>query len=123
MCRRILMLAAILFVALLILRFNQSSEGFTGGSSKELVIVKAEWCGHCKKAMPQFNQLVRNSPIKLQDGSEVKVRLLDEANDKAEVKMLGVSGFPTIKYMVDGEAQDYNGPRTYDGVLSFLQGQ
>ena len=123
MCRRVLLLAAILFVALLILRFQRTSEGFSGGTPKgELVIVKAEWCGHCKKAMPEFNRLVRASPIKLQDGSEVAVRLLDEQLHKQEVQKLGVQGYPTIKFIpVGAPAIDYNGERTHDGVLSFLQ--
>jgi len=125
MCRRILLLAAILFVALLILRFQRPSEGFTSGTPKgELVIVKAEWCGHCKKAQPEFDKLVRASPIKLQDGSTVPVRLLDEKLHKQEVQKLGVQGYPTIKFIPTGSAAiDYNGERTYDGIMSFIMNQ
>jgi hypothetical protein len=117
------MLAAILFIGLLILRSQRSSEGFTGGNVKgELVIVKAEWCGHCKRAKPEFDRLVRASPIKLQDGSEVTVRMVDEALQKEEVKKLGVQGYPTIKFIPVGDAAvDYSGERTYSGVMSFLQ--
>lgn len=123
MSRRILLLAAILFAGLLFLRYQRSSEGFTGGNKKgELVIVKAEWCGHCKRAKPEFDRLVRASPIKLQDGSEVTVRMIDEALQKEEVKKLGVQGYPTIKFIPIGDAAvDYSGERTYSGVMSFLQ--
>jgi len=99
------------------------SEGFSGGTPKgELLIVKAEWCGHCKRAKPEFQRLVRASPIKLQDGSEVTVRMLDEKDNKQEVQQLGVQGYPTIKFVPTGAAAvDYNGERTHDGVMSFLQ--
>jgi thiol-disulfide isomerase/thioredoxin len=94
-------------------------EGFKGG--KEVVIVKAEWCGHCKKAKPEFDRLVGASPIRLNDGSEVVVRMLDEGKDKSEVQGLGVRGFPTILYVSNGQKTEYSGPRTYDGVMGFLQ--
>jgi len=125
MSRRILLLAAILFAGLLFLRYQRSSEGFTGGNKKgELVIVKAEWCGHCKRAKPEFDRLVRASPIKLQDGSEVTVRMIDEALQKEEVKKLGVQGYPTIKFIpVGAAAVDYTGERSYDGVMAFVMNQ
>jgi thiol-disulfide isomerase/thioredoxin len=94
-------------------------EGFKG--NKEVLIVKAEWCGHCKKAKPEFERLVGASPIRLNDGSEVVVRMLDEGKDKSEVQGLGVRGFPTILYVSNGQKTEYSGPRTYDGVMGFLQ--
>lgn len=92
-----------------------------GGGNREVVIVKASWCGHCKKAAPEFQRLVSASPIRLSDGSEVKVRLLDDKADSTEVQGLGVKGFPTILYFSNGQKTEYSGPRTYDGVMGFLQ--
>jgi thiol-disulfide isomerase/thioredoxin len=93
----------------------------SGGGDKEVVIVKAAWCGHCKKAAPEFQRLVSASPIRLSDGSEVKVRMLDDKADSTEVQGLGVKGFPTILYFSNGQKTEYSGPRTYDGVMGFLQ--
>lgn len=92
-----------------------------GGGDKEVVIVKAAWCGHCKKAAPEFQRLVSASPIRLSDGSEVKVRMLDDKANSTEVQGLGVKGFPTILYFSNGQKTEYSGPRTYDGVMGFLQ--
>ena len=120
----LLVIALVLLVALK-LYGRKMSEGFAtagaAGSEKQLVIVKAEWCGHCKKAMPEFKKMVAASPIKLADGSSVTVRLLDEKKDKAEVDTMGVKGFPTILYMKNGQRMEYSGSRTMDGVMGFLQ--
>lgn len=124
--RRLLIVVGVLIVLLLVLRNVRPSEGFRGsegGKVKgELVIAKAEWCGHCKTAMPEFKKLIKASPIRLPDGSEVTVRMLDEKSDRNEVTQLGVKGFPSIMFTPTGAAAiDYNGSRTYDGVMSFLQ--
>ena len=96
-------------------------DGFQGSSS-ELLIVKAGWCGHCKTAMPEFQKLVKATPVTLKDGSSVTVRMLDEGADKAEVQTLQVKGFPTILYRgPSGDRMEYSGPRTYDGVMGFLK--
>jgi len=97
-------------------------EGFASGSGgKELLIVKAKWCGHCKRAMPEFEKLVAASPVKLRDGSSVTVRMLDEADNKSEVETLSVRGFPTILFREGGKRMEYEGARTYEGVMGFLQ--
>ncbi len=99
-------------------------DGFVDGGSdsgKQLVIVKASWCGHCKSAMPEFEKLVKASPVKLRDGSSVKIRMLDEKANKDEVNSLNVKGFPTILYIDGGNRMEYSGERTYTGVMGFLQ--
>ncbi len=115
-----------ILIAILVLRtyVRVSREGFANGTStgKELVIVKAEWCGHCKRAMPDFERLVAASPVKLKDGSSVTIRMLDEKDNKQDVEPLNVRGFPTILYFKDGTRMEYEGERTYDGVMSFLMG-
>jgi thiol-disulfide isomerase/thioredoxin len=89
-----------------------------------LIIVKADWCGHCKKAMPDFEQLVNASPITKADGSAVTVRLLDSDADSSEVKNLNVKGFPTILYQsADGTVSNYNGERSYNAIQAFLMQQ
>jgi len=89
-----------------------------------LIIVKANWCGHCKRAMPDFEQLVSASPITKADGSSVTVRMLDSDADAAEVKNLNVKGFPTILYQSkDGSVSNYNGERSYNAISAFLMQQ
>jgi thiol-disulfide isomerase/thioredoxin len=121
---KLFFLFAVALLVLVFLRFyGRRVLGFEGfaSSGKEVVIVKADWCGHCKKAKPEFEKLIGASPIRLSDGSEVTVRMLDEGSNKPEVQGLGVKGFPTILYLSNGQKTEYSGPRTYDGVMGFLQ--
>jgi hypothetical protein len=100
------------------------NEGFYSSSSKELLICKMQGCGHCVKAAPEFDKLQKASPLKLDDGSSVTVRILDASTDKDELNSLGVNGFPTILYKVNGNYIPYEKPtRTYDGVMAFLNSQ
>jgi len=93
-------------------------------SSNQLIIVKANWCGHCKRAMPDFERLVSASPITKADGSSVIVRMLDSDSDSAEVKNLNVKGFPTILYRSsDGSVSNYNGERNFSAIQAFLMNQ
>jgi len=89
-----------------------------------LIIVKANWCGHCKRAMPDFEQLVSASPITKADGSSVTVRMLDSDADSTEVKNLNVKGFPTILYQTaDGTTTNYSGERSFNAIQAFLMQQ
>jgi thiol-disulfide isomerase/thioredoxin len=122
MNKRILMIVAVLLVALILLRMvvRGQGEGFQGQETK-VVIAKADWCGHCRKAAPEFEKLRQASPIRLADGRQVEVEILDADQNKAEVSALGVKGFPSILVMKGGDNKmEYPGERTYDAVVEFL---
>ena len=79
--------------------FESTLEGKNG-----LVKYYAPWCGHCKRLKPAFDQL----------GSEYEGHdsvVIAEADCTAEGKSLcqqkGVRGYPTLKYYVNGEENDY----------------
>lgn len=118
---RLLGLIVVLLVILVVLRLysNRSFDGFEG-SSKSIVIAKADWCGHCKKAAPEFKKLVSASPISLNNGSNVEVKMLDADQDKSELSNYKVRGYPTILIIDGAQVTEYPGERTYDGVMNFL---
>jgi thiol-disulfide isomerase/thioredoxin len=111
MCYKIL---AVLLVLLVILRCVPKHEGFEEPVS--VVICKAEWCGHCKSAAPEFKKLVDASPIALSNGKRANVTMLDADGDKDAIGQYKVRGYPTILV----NKQEYPGPRTYDGVVEYL---
>lgn len=78
----------------------------------------APWCGHCKKLEPIYEELAQ----KLAGDSDVIIAKMDAtANEHSAVN---VKGFPTIKFYKKGAKDapiDFNGDRTVEGFLSFLE--
>lgn len=121
----IFIIIGILFLALVLLKlkfqepFEDYEEGFAG-SSKSVIVCKADWCGHCKQAAPEFEKLMAASPLTLKDGTKVTVKVLDADRNKDEIKQYNVRGYPTILIGDGSNMTEYPGPRTYDGVFQFL---
>ncbi len=116
----ILSILAVLLVALYLSQNRMMYEGFEGGAEKSLVICKADWCGHCKKAAPEFQKLLGASPMTLKDGSKVVVKILDADKNKAEISKYKVRGYPTILIDSNGQTTEYPGERTASAVIDFL---
>nr|ADZ76593.1 protein disulfide isomerase [Conus betulinus] len=77
----------------------------------------APWCGHCKQLAPIWDELGE----KYKDSKDIVVAKMDAtANEIEEVK---VQSFPTLKYFPKDseEAVDYNGERTLDAFIKFLE--
>ena len=126
--KTIFIVIGILFLLLVLLKYNilepyeDYEEGFAGGASKSIVVCKADWCGHCKEAAPEFSKLMAASPMTLNDGSKVTVKVLDADQNKDEIKQYNIKGYPTILIGDGVNMTEYPGPRTYDGVVEFLKG-
>jgi thiol-disulfide isomerase/thioredoxin len=126
MNKRLLVLS-LLFVSLVLLYLSSDIpllDGFqNGGDGLKVVIAKADWCGHCQKAAPEFEKLKQSSPIKLSNGKQATVEILDADQNKSEMAAYSVKGFPTILIIKGSETIEYPGERTYDAVVDFLNKQ
>jgi protein disulfide-isomerase A1 len=76
----------------------------------------APWCGHCKSLAPVWEELGE----KFKDHPNIVIAMSDAtANEFADVE---VQGFPTLKFFpAGGEMQDYNGGRTLEDFVKFLE--
>jgi len=84
-----------------------------------LVEFYAPWCGHCKSLEPEYEKAA--TALKAQGISIGKV---DATQEEELASKSGVQGFPTLKVFKNGVyIQDYKGPRTAEGIISFLEGK
>jgi thiol-disulfide isomerase/thioredoxin len=95
-------------------------ETFDNPNNQPLFVMYfAEWCGHCKRTMPEFNKLMEQPP----NGVKVMKVDSDDTQYKDLLKAQNVQGFPTIRYYPKGlnsNYSDYEGERTYGGFMNFL---
>lgn len=79
-------------------------------SGTKLVLFYADWCGHCKKIKPLWEETANevNEPelkmIKINCGEGTSA-------DQKIMKKYSIDGYPTIIKFVDGKAQLYQGER------------
>ncbi|XP_033625097.1 protein disulfide-isomerase A5-like [Asterias rubens] len=84
-----------------------------------LVMFYAPWCGHCKKAKPEFSAAAEQ----LKDEVKVAYVAVDctEETSKDMCQSFGVSGYPTIKYFMYGkDPTQYNGGREEIDFVRFM---
>ncbi|DBA00314.1 TPA: hypothetical protein N0F65_001509 [Lagenidium giganteum] len=100
----------------------------TSASFEELVkdskgswIIKfyAPWCGHCKRLTPTWHRLSRS----LQEGgSQTKVAKVDCTVHRRVCSRFGVNGYPTLFYVNDGNVYKYQGARSLNAFLEYVNG-
>jgi len=78
--------------------------------SNIFIFVSAEWCGHCKTTIPEWNKLENNDY-----GDNVVIARVDsDLHDKIEGFGEPASGFPDLRYInkSQGIIEKYNSGRT-----------
>ena len=77
------------------------------------------WCPHCVKAKPVFEGLGSTVTI---GGHEVALKYVDAEANKDLAAAHNVQGYPTFSLARPGQPHlSYDGPRSADGIRSFLQ--
>ncbi|CAG9857417.1 unnamed protein product [Phyllotreta striolata] len=84
-----------------------------------LVMFYAPWCGHCKRAKPEF----ANAAAEFRDDPKVEFAAVDCTVHQSVCSANNVSGYPTIKYFsyFNKNIRDYSGGRTAIDFVSFMK--
>lgn len=82
------------------------------------ILFYADWCGHCKTFMPEWSRFEASAA---RDFPDMKTIALESSSGNATGALFDVNSFPTLIYVDrSGRRHDYSGPRSSQGLLSFL---
>ncbi|KAK7866488.1 hypothetical protein R5R35_014353 [Gryllus longicercus] len=83
-----------------------------------LTMFYAPWCGHCKKAKPEFTRAAE----KFKDDPKVEFAAVDCTTFSSICSTLDVKGYPTFKYFhyYNKETRSYNGGRMENDFTNFM---
>ena len=94
-------------------------EAFDNNEEAMFVMYYAEWCGHCKRAKPEFEKLSQNYKGKI----KIMAVNAESPENKNLVQSQKIEGFPTIRYYpsgLTGKYDEYSGSRTYSDFAQYL---
>ena len=122
-------IAVVVVVALIVLGkyphlFPGLKQGFQGGGPAPDVptftMFYADWCGHCKKAKPDFVEFMGDGTKTIGDKT-VKIEMVNADSGDPKVEAFQVKGYPTFCLQTtDGTVTEYKGKREVAGYLEFL---
>jgi len=94
---------------------TQASTGQTTG--KWFVMFYAQWCGHCKKLMPIWNDLANG--IDPEDDGNIIIAAVDTDKNPGLASRFSIRGFPTLLYFADRKMYRYTLERSIKSFLEF----
>ena len=82
-------------------------------SGTKLVLFYADWCGHCKKIKPVWDET--SQEVNADEVKMIKVNCGEGTEKDQEImKKYNIDGYPTIIKFVNGKPQLYRGERDPD---------
>jgi thiol-disulfide isomerase/thioredoxin len=100
----VFVILSIIFV--LVYLFKKKSNFSKSGFGQKVTIYYADWCGHCKQALPEFKKARQMS-------NEIE---LIESNNFSTSDKEKVDSYPTI---IRADGVKYNGQRTAKDIVAF----
>lgn len=122
---------AVMLAILLVLYYvyvNYLKEGFELQPSKfdteiaegkKLVLFYADWCGHCKKLKPEWDETA--AEVNEKDNKMLKMNCGGGSKEEKDImSKYNIDGYPTIIVFDNGVASPYEGKRTKEAFKAAI---
>ena len=87
-----------------------------------LYLFYTDWCGHCKKAKPEWNATTADFPATF-GSTKVTAKMINCEEDVMTCTAYGVSSYPTLKLETSGGIADFTQTVTKSSLEGFLTGE
>jgi thiol-disulfide isomerase/thioredoxin len=84
-----------------------------------LYIFHTDWCGHCMKAMPEWDKL--ESGPKQFGSTTVSFIRVNAENDRTTADLYEIDAYPTVKLETPKALYTYTGRVTAEGLTEYLR--
>ncbi|AQK67565.1 protein disulfide isomerase4 [Zea mays] len=79
----------------------------------------APWCGHCRELAPEYAAAAAHLAVH-HNQTDLALAKADATEETDLAQRYDVQGFPTIILFIDGVPKDYNGARTKDAIVDWI---
>lgn len=100
-----------------VVELNNANFDSQVASGAWLIKFYAPWCGHCKKLAPVWEDVANHYA---RTSGNVHIAKVNCDDNSGACSTADVSGYPTIKYFVDGIKKNYNGGRKKQDFISYI---
>jgi len=91
-------------------------------SDAEILFFSADWCPHCKRAKPEWDNFKNNYNEKKIGNYNLKCTSVDcTEGDSPLIQEYAVDGYPTVILKKDGKRIDYDAKISEDNLQKFVE--
>lgn len=95
--------------------------GGEGDKNAQLFLFKVDWCPHCKKAKPIFDEVEKELNGSKVNEYTVSFKTVDCEAEPDMADKFKIEGYPTIKLVKDGQVIEYDAKPDKDKIKEFLE--
>lgn len=97
---------------------DKNYDSFVQQHPVSLIEFYAPWCGHCKALAPEFSKAAK---ILQEDQNRIVLAKIDASSFTEFAKQHSVTGYPTLFIYRNGSKNEYDGPRTSQGIVDHMR--
>ena len=94
--------------------------GATDDKVAQLFLFKVDWCPHCKKAKPVFDEVEKDLNGRPINVYTVTFKTVDCEAEPDMADKFKIDGYPTVKLVKDGQVIEYDANPEKDKIMEFL---